>query len=383
MACRSASMAEPERAEPSLGAVAPGGAERLATVPVRVEELRAEAGRRVEPPNRWRLAARLCRRYSGVQLEDLYDTETVPTPYGPCLHLMQRIDPFVLAVTSAAAVEEAVLSELRLVYGIGPVTAGLLRAQGVGRITDLVGDHRFGGSASWLAERWDRRDLGVLHDHIRHRLAGAGHGLSVLLTGLVPPAGLVMVDLETLGLWGSPMVLFGFARLAGGSLEVHQYLVRAGREEPAALHLALEVLRGCEGMVTYNGRTADSPWLRQRCAYFGLGKVPESLHLDLLHLVRRRYRDVADDPGCDDGDPRPELRDCRLATVEAHVLGIERDLDDLPGEAVPHFYREYERRQNIGPLVPIIDHNRADLVAVARLLCLFSADPLNDHAARH
>ncbi|MGH9069848.1 MAG: ribonuclease H-like domain-containing protein [Acidimicrobiales bacterium] len=323
--------------------------------------------------NRWRLAARLCRRFAGVALDDLYEVSEAQTPYGPCLHLVQLVQPFGFSLASPAAAEDAVLGELRLVCGVGPVTSEALRAGGVGRITDLVDHHRFGGSASWLVERWERRDLGVLHDHIRHCLGPLGHHPGVALAGLIAPGGLVIVDLETLGLWGSSMILFGFARLVGTCLELHQYLARAGSEEPAALHLAMGVLRECEGLVTYNGRSADAPWLAQRSAYFGLGKLPVRYHLDLLPPVRRLYRPSS----LISADSAPAagtgLEDCRLGTVEAHVLGTPRDLDDLPGEAVPHFYREYERSRNIGPLVPIIEHNRADLVAVARLLCLLSA----------
>lgn len=363
-----------ERIVPSARERAAPGARASASASAR--PVLIAGGRPDEEPNRWRLAARLCRRYAGARLEDLYETSVTQTPYGPCLHLVQCLGPFELPLPSPAEIEEAVLSELRLVYGVGPVTAGALRAGGVRRITDLVGHRRFGSSAGWLSECWDRRDFGELHDHIRHRLAGEGHDLGLALAGLLPAGSLVVADLETLGLWGSPMIVFGYARLVGGVLELHQLVVRAGREEPAALYLALEALRGCEAMVTYNGRSADGPWLRQRCAYFGLGRMPERLHLDLLHPIRRRYRPliVARGAALANDFAAGGLADCRLSTVEAFVLGAERDLDDLPGDAVPHFYREYERRQNIGPLVPIIDHNRADLVAVARLLCLLSAD---------
>ena len=323
-----------------------------------------ESGRR-EPDYR-RLPAKLCRRYKGASLEDVYDARVEQTEYGTCLRLVDCL-PFQLDLIHPTSVEEAVLSELRLVHGIGPVTAALLRDQGVGRITDLLGHHRFGESAASLAQCWEQRDLIALHDLIRHRLAGAGHRLGVLLESLVPAERLVLVDLETLGLWGAPVFLFGFAHLSAGKyLEIHQYLARAGDEEPGALFLALERLHQCEAIVTYNGRTADMPWMRQRSAYFHIGAVPDRLHLDLLHPVRWRYRG----PECDNS----VLPDCRLPTVEASVLGIERDMDDVPSEDVPYFYREYERRRNIGPLVPIIDHNRADLVAVARLLALLTQD---------
>ncbi|MGH9130029.1 MAG: ribonuclease H-like domain-containing protein [Acidimicrobiales bacterium] len=329
-----------------------------------------------EEPNRWRTASRLCRRYVGVSLDELYDTRVERTPYGSCLHLVDRVAPFELGLAGPDLAEDTILSELRLVFGVGPVTAEAMRVAGVRRVSELVGHRRFGGSAAWLVQCWERQDLVSLHDHIRQRLGGAGHGLGLLLAGLVPPERVVVVDLETLGLWGAPIVLFGFARVERGCLEIHQYLARAGSEEPAALWLALKVLGGCDVMVTYNGRSADSPWMRQRLAYFGFGRASTPVHLDLLHPVRRRYRGGAGsgDPATGGSGPAASLLDCRLATVESNLLGIERSVDDLPGDAVPHFYREYERRQNVGPLIPIIDHNRADLVAVGRLLSHLGSD---------
>jgi uncharacterized protein YprB with RNaseH-like and TPR domain len=312
------------------------------------------------------LSDRLCRQYKGASLEEVYDARVEQTRYGPCLHLVDRVSPFQLQLPDPTAAETAVLSEFRLIYGIGPVTAELLLAAGVGRITDLVGHDRFGESAASLVQWWERKDVVALHDLIRHRLEGDAHRLGLLLAGLFSPDQFVMVDLETLGLVGAPVILFGFAYPSGGSLEIHQYLARAGAEESAALDLALDTLGRSEAMVTYNGWTADAAWLRQRSAYFDMGPVPDRLHLDLLYPTRRRYRAAEFE-----GDV---LADFRLPTVERFVLGLERDMDDVPGSEVPWFYQQYERRKNIGPLVPIIDHNRADLIAVARLLGLLSQD---------
>ncbi|MGH9075069.1 MAG: hypothetical protein ACRDZQ_13275, partial [Acidimicrobiales bacterium] len=103
-----------------------------------------------EEPNRWRTASRLCRRYAGVGLEELYDTRVERTPYGSCLHLVDRVAPFELGLAGPDLSEEAILSELRLVFGVGPVTAEAMRVAGVRRVSELVGHHRFGGSAAWL-----------------------------------------------------------------------------------------------------------------------------------------------------------------------------------------------------------------------------------------
>lgn len=196
-----------------------------------------------EQPNRWRSAARLCRRYAGAGLEELYETQVEQGLYGPCLHLIDQVSPFELELPGPEAAELAVLSELGLVFGVGPVTEAAMRARGVGQVRDLIGDRRFGGSAQWLVRCWEDQDLDALYDHIRRRTALVGRGLDLALAGLVPAEQVVLIDLETLGLGGSPIVLFGSARWRGDCLEIHQYLVRSGSEEPAALVLAMQSLQ--------------------------------------------------------------------------------------------------------------------------------------------
>ena len=59
--------------------------------------------------------------------------------------------------------------------------------------------------------------------------------------------------------------------------------------------------------------------------------------------------------------------------LETEVLGVERQ-DDLPGWMVPEFYDIYRRTGNPGPLIPVVEHNRQDLVSLARLFALLRGD---------
>ena len=74
-------------------------------------------------------------------------------------------------------------------------------------------------------------------------------------------------------------------------------------------------------------------------------------HFDILHFARRALK--------------PKLPDCRLDTVEKYI-GIKRDIN-IPGALVPHFYDTYLRTKNVGPLVPIVEHNRQDLLTLGSL----------------
>jgi uncharacterized protein YprB with RNaseH-like and TPR domain len=60
------------------------------------------------------------------------------------------------------------------------------------------------------------------------------------------------------------------------------------------------------------------------------------------------------------------LPDARLLTIEKHIFGEDR-ADDVPGAMVPEFYESYLESGNPGPLVPVVEHNRKDMITLARL----------------
>ena len=75
-------------------------------------------------------------------------------------------------------------------------------------------------------------------------------------------------------------------------------------------------------------------------------------HFDVLHFSRRQWKD--------------QFPSLRLSALEREILGITRN-DDVPGQMVPEFYETYLRTGNCGPLVPIVEHNRQDVVSLALL----------------
>ena len=134
---------------------------------------------------------------------------------------------------------------------------------------------------------------------------------------------------------------------------VHQYLVRDIPEEEAALIATCEHLAGdSPALVTFNGKSFDLPYIKDRLAYYGM-RIPESIpHYDVLHFSRRQWRD--------------QFPSLRLSALESEVFGISRE-DDVPGQMVPEFYETYLRTGNCGPLVPIVEHNRQDVLSLAML----------------
>jgi len=75
-------------------------------------------------------------------------------------------------------------------------------------------------------------------------------------------------------------------------------------------------------------------------------------HFDILHFSRRAWKE--------------KLPNCRLTTLEKFLFGTERK-DDISSALVPEFYETYLRTKNVGPLIPIIEHNRQDLITLANV----------------
>jgi hypothetical protein len=105
-------------------------------------------------------------------------------------------------------------------------------------------------------------------------------------------------------------------------------------------------------VLSYNGASFDLPLYRTRCVLNGLKPSAPRYALDLLHPARRLWR--------------RSLPDCSLGSIERRVLGIERG-DDLPGALVPEAYFRFLKEGFHRELALAMDHNAADVYALARL----------------
>ena len=175
--------------------------------------------------------------------------------------------------------------------------------------------------------------------------------------GRQPPTSgrLLYLDTETTGLAGGTgtyVFLVGVGFFDGGAFEVRQYFMRDLDEEPALLAAVGRLLGEFDGVVTYNGGGFDLPLLETRFVLARRRFPDELAHLDLLGSARRLWS--------------ARLADCRLGTLERHVLGFVRD-DDLPGGLIPSVYFDYLRRKHPGELPRIFEHNRHDVLSLAAL----------------
>ena len=167
------------------------------------------------------------------------------------------------------------------------------------------------------------------------------------------PFNLKFMDIETLGLSSAPIILLGIAEIKGKYIESNQYLLRDKEEEPALIEAYLSHIDEASVHVTYNGASFDIPFIKNRARLYRMDCNLDQTHFDLMYPARNLWKDV--------------LPNCKLTTIEEEIFNIKRE-DDVPGAFIPDYYESYLATKNIGPLIPIIEHNRMDIVSLADFL---------------
>jgi len=297
-----------------------------------------------------KLKRRLLRKYKGKTLDDIIGGKVLEIDGGSCYHI-QRIEPIDFNMIDPEIARKRILSDFKLLYGIGEVFEGKLKGEGYESIEDLADHPRFGWEASEFLKVIDSCDIYQIIEQIGRWLTKS-HPLVLYSSGFHKDKDFVILDIETMGLFGRPIILFGVAHINDGKIIVDQYLVRDIEEQPAALSCFLSHVGEKSAFMSYNGRTFDIPYIAQRLAYYGMHSDLDKPHYDLLHFSRRQWRG--------------KFPNCKLTTIEKHVFGIDR-IDDVPGALVPGFYETYREKQNIGPLIPIIEHNQQDIITLAKI----------------
>ncbi|MDI9633199.1 MAG: ribonuclease H-like domain-containing protein [Methanolinea sp.] len=315
---------------------------------------RAFLSRSPLPESEYRAAlayrASLIRQYADRTLEEVFPGRHVGTPEGE-VYCITRGHALRVPRWDRESFRRSLLSDLSLVRGIGKRTGEILRARGYRTIPDLLHHRRFSAPARECLRVLEEGTTGEVISLVA-RWYPSSHVRHLSSARLLDPADFLFLDIETLGIFQRPIILAGLARVEGSRLVTDQYLVCSMEEELPALLAARGALQGYRALVTYNGRSFDVPYLRERCALYGEAFSPCPIHYDLLHPVRRLFSE--------------RYPDCRLATLERGLLGITR-WEDIPSMMVPEFYEAYVTHSNPGPLVPVVEHNCQDLVSLAML----------------
>jgi len=293
----------------------------------------------------------LMERYRDVPFDNVFSGEELVNEGGTCF-LLSSCHKITSHAVDPERFRSQVLADLTLVRGIGEATQRRLKARGYQTIPDLAEHPKFRVPAGQVIRHLTCGDSADIMSLVGRRHSRS-HPFVLGAAGFHEPEEYVFLDIETLGLFSRPIVLFGVGMVENGRLVVRQYLLRDIYEEQAALIAACDHLSGDRpALVTFNGKSFDLPYLQDRLAYYGMGGTSRVPHFDVLHFSRRRWRGQV-----------PSLR---LCVLEREIFGIHRH-DDIPVQMVPEFYETYLNTKNCGPLVPIIEHNKQDVVSLALL----------------
>lgn len=172
---------------------------------------------------------------------------------------------------------------------------------------------------------------------------------------------LLFFDTETTGLsggTGTRAFMIGAADIQGALLRVRQLTMSTLQAEVAMLQTFQSWLSPSTVLASYNGKSYDAPLLRTRYRLMRLAEPLTGLdHVDLLYPSRRQWKG--------------QFENCRLATIERHVLRVVRE-DDLPGSEAPAAWLHYLRGGSATLLRRVLAHNHQDVVSLARLFIRLS-----------
>ncbi len=196
---------------------------------------------------------------------------------------------------------------------------------------------------------------------IQRELTFSGRILGLVLGQAVPeninPHRILFLDTETTGLCGGVgtlAFLTGAGYFTKDGFTVHQWVMRDYPEERFMLTALQALCDGFDLVVTFNGKTFDLPLLQARMLMNRMetDALEKMIHADLLHPARRVWK--------------LRLKSCRLSRLEEEIFLSPRE-NDLPGSEAPERFFQFLKTGNFHLLKDVIDHNRQDIVSLARL----------------
>jgi uncharacterized protein YprB with RNaseH-like and TPR domain len=167
------------------------------------------------------------------------------------------------------------------------------------------------------------------------------------------PEHYLFLDLETTGLSCCPLFLIGTMAWEGNGFVVRQFFARHYDEESATVSLLAEMIEKYPVLVTFNGKTFDWPFVRQRAVVHGIDFPHPRLHLDMLHVARKHWGRA--------------LPDCRLQTLETAICYRKR-YGDIPGSDIPRAYRDFVETGDASEMAACLTHNMLDIITLADLM---------------
>ncbi len=298
------------------------------------------------------LKEQLLIKYDGKKLTDIRNANVVSTDHGDTLKITttEKID-FKIEDNDF---KSQINHNLKLLPKIGVKKEENLKSSGYETIESLKGHDAYGNIASKFLERIDDMSFCEIIELLdNNKYSKKCRDNLIKCISLTDRENFKFMDIETKGLSNVPIILIGVSEIKGNKIISSQYFLRDYSEEEAILDGYLSHLDEDSVHVTFNGKSFDVPFIRNRCIYNRIDANLDLPHLDLMYFAKNLWKD--------------QLPNCKLQTIEKELFGLERE-GDVPGQYIPGYYDTYLSQNNIGPIVPIIEHNRQDIVSLAGFL---------------
>jgi len=253
------------------------------------------------------------------------------------------------------------LHNLKVINYIGEYVENKLNRRGIKTLQDLKYNLNFSSSAHRFLTLIEQKDYRTLKNNKRVN--------DLDLSFCFKMKDFLFLDIETLGIIDSPIILVGIGFFSNNKLEIHLFFARELENEIAICeHLKTKILPYFKCFISYNGKTFDIPYLANRFLYF-FDRNPmitdddqpyekcntKYHHIDLYHHCRRIYKGLYDN--------------YTLTNMEEKLLNWRRE-NSLPSNLVGTFYRKYKENPDrfAGLMKEIIDHNYYDVYSMPLIL---------------
>lgn len=308
--------------------------------------------RKLSPSYYRDLKEKLMIEYENKSLKDVMDCKIASSSFGDVLKITKRekVD-FNIENNNF---KEQMNANLKLLPKIGLKTEENLKNKGYDTIESLKSHDKYGDSAEKFLKNLDEMTFCEIIDLLDSNRYSKKCRQNVLKSiSLTDKENFKFMDIETKGLSNVPIILIGVAEIKGNVIEASQYFLRDYTEEANIIDAYLSHLDEDSVHVTFNGKTFDVPYIKNRCIYNRINADLDLAHLDLMYFAKNLWGE--------------KLPNCQLQTIERELFDIER-IGDVPGQFIPGYYDTYLENKNIGPVVPIIEHNAQDIISLASFL---------------
>jgi uncharacterized protein YprB with RNaseH-like and TPR domain len=303
----------------------------------------------------------LVEQYQGKNLEDLYQNHRIiRNDMGEFIEFF-RLEQKISNDINLFRTQKNLLYNLKAVSFIGDIIEQKLKRRGIKTLSDLKFHLNFSSSANEVLTLIKKKDYRALS---RNKYIN-----DIDLGFCFNTKDFLFLDIETLGIIDSPVILVGIGFFNNNSFEIHQLFARVLEEEIAICeYLKSQIFPHFKCFITYNGKTFDIPYLASRFLYYFdenpmISEEDPSYekcntkfhHIDLYHHCRRFFKGKFDN--------------YTLTTMEEKLLNMARN-NTLPSNLVGLCYRKYKENPEryIGLIKEIIEHNYYDVYSMPLIL---------------